>query len=76
MQIKEINNFGEKENYPFQMRLTKSQKERLQLLAEQNGFKTISAFVKFQIFNPSLEMKVNQILSILKEQGGENGKTE
>ena len=63
---------GEKENHRLLVRLTKTQKERLRALTEASGFKTLSDYVRITLLNPSLEMKLNQILEIL--QNNENGK--
>jgi len=50
-----------------QVRLTKTQGERLKILAEGAGFNTVSSYVRFMLFNPTFEMKLNRILEILKE---------
>jgi predicted DNA-binding protein len=49
------------------VRLTKEQKERLIALAKGSGFNTISSYVRFMIFNPSFDMKLNRILEIVKD---------
>jgi hypothetical protein len=59
--------FGEKENYNFHMRLTKTQYIRLKNLAEMSGHKTISGYVRTNLLNPSIEMKINQILTLLQK---------
>lgn len=72
--MKQINEFkgnGEKGNHLLQIRLTCTQKKRLQMLAEVSGFTTVSAFVRSQCLNPSIDMKVNEILQLLKKKGGE-----
>ena len=58
---------GEKENYNFHMRLTKSQYMRLKNLAEMEGHKTISGYVRTNLLNPSMEIKINQILDLLQK---------
>ena len=50
-----------------QIRLTKDQKERLRALAKGVGFSTISGYVRFMLFNPSFDMKLNRILEIIKD---------
>jgi len=56
-----------KMNWDFHLRLTKEQKERLVAIAKSSGFNTISSYVRFMILNPSLDMKLNRILEIVKE---------
>jgi len=75
MQLQTIENkpCGEKSNYPIQIRLSKTQKERLEFLAEQHGYKTISQYIRAQCLTPSIEGKLNQILTLLKN-GGESSK--
>ncbi|MBU0894562.1 MAG: hypothetical protein KKF48_02910 [Nanoarchaeota archaeon] len=53
--------------HTMQVRLTKTQGERLKILAEGAGFNTVSSYVRFMLFNPTFEMKLNRILEILKE---------
>jgi len=50
-----------------QVRLTKNQRERLEILADGAGFNTVSSYVRFMLFNPSLDMKLDKILEILKK---------
>jgi len=49
------------------IKLAREQKERLIALAKGSGFNTISSYVRFMIFNPSFDMKLNRILEIVKE---------
>jgi len=49
------------------MRLTKNQKIRLIAMADAAGFKTISNYVRFILFNPTFDLKLNRILEIVKE---------
>jgi len=49
------------------IKLTGEQKERLVALANGSGFNTISSYVRFMIFNPSFDIKLNRILEILEE---------
>jgi predicted DNA-binding protein len=53
--------------FTIQIRLTKNQKERLKILTDGAGFKTISSYVRFMLFNPTFDMKLNKILEILEE---------
>jgi len=67
--MQEQNNFrqpGEKENEVLLVRLTKTQKIRLKALAEASGFKCVSNYVRIQLLNPSIENKLNQILSLIE----------
>ena len=58
---------GEKENEMLLVKLTKTQKQRIKMLTDASGFKSISDFVRFTLLNPSFEMKLNEILRIVKE---------
>ena len=49
------------------IKMTGEQKERLVALAKGSGFNTISSYVRFMIFNPSFDMKLNRILEIVKD---------
>lgn len=59
---------GEKGNYNLLVRITATQHNRIKALAEASGYKTISQFVRSQLLNPSIELKVNQILALLQEK--------
>ena len=37
--------------FSIQIRLTKNQKERLKILADSAGFKTLSGYIQYIIFN-------------------------
>ncbi len=67
MRIKNFTQYGERANYPFQMRLTKNQKIRLIAMADTSGFKTVTGYVRFILFNPTFDLKLNRILEIVKE---------
>jgi len=54
---------GEKENEMLLVKLTKTQKQRIRMLAEASGYKSISDYVRFMLLNPSLEEKFNQIMN-------------
>lgn len=43
-----------------QVRLTKIQIERLKILAEGAEFNTVSSYVRFMLFNPTFNMKLNK----------------
>ncbi|MBI2629950.1 hypothetical protein HYW76_02520 [Candidatus Pacearchaeota archaeon] len=60
--------------YLQQTKLSKSQYERLRMLAEQFGFTTVSAYIRFMTLNPALQATVNDIkrkvdLLFLKQGG-------
>jgi Arc/MetJ-type ribon-helix-helix transcriptional regulator len=57
---------GEKENEMLLVKLTKTQKQRIKMLTEASGYKSISDFVRFTLLNPSFEEKLNLILQSLK----------
>jgi len=46
-----------------QLKVSKTDWERMKLRAKTHGFSTLSAFLKFCALNPSLEEKVNKILT-------------
>jgi hypothetical protein len=54
--------FGEKTNHRLLVVLTKSQKDRIRMLAEASGYKTISNFVRVMLLNPSFHEKFNFII--------------
>ena len=58
---------GEKENEMLLVKLTKTQKQRIKMLTDASGFKSISDFVRFTLLNPSFEEKLNLILQSLKK---------
>tara|TARA_Y100000034_G_scaffold106313_1_gene134919 strand:+ start:137 stop:355 length:219 start_codon:yes stop_codon:yes gene_type:complete len=66
MKIEDMNKYGERQNYSLYVRLTKTQKETLKLFAESSGFNTVSSYVRFTLFNPTFEMKLNRIIELLK----------
>lgn len=57
---------GKKKNYFFQIRLDIAQKERLEALATASGFKSVSDYVRTNLLNPSIEMKLNKIMTLLE----------
>jgi hypothetical protein len=65
----------EKELREVRCRLTKTQRQRLEFLAEQAGFATLSEYIRSKIFEaPTVEIKLNKILEIIgNEQDGKNG---
>ena len=67
---------GEKENQVLMLRVTKTQKARLKMLAEGSGFKSMSDYVRIQLLNPSIEAKLNRILELIdkNKSGDKNGK--
>ena len=64
----QTNNNGIKKNHLLQIRVDIQQKERLEALASASGFKTISDYVRVNLLNPSLEMKLNKILEMLNKK--------
>ena len=67
MRIEDMNKYGERGNYTLNVKLTKTQKARLRSLAESSGFNTVSSYVRFMLFNPTFEMKLNRIIEIVKD---------
>lgn len=67
MRINNFTQYGERANHHFHLKLTKQQKERLIALTEAAGFATMSEYLRFMLFNPSIDMKLNRILEIVKD---------
>lgn len=67
MRINNFTQYGKRANYDFHLRLTREQKERLIALTKGSGFNTMAEYLRFMIFNPSFDMKLNRILEIVKE---------
>ena len=67
MEKSDFRMYGEKENHRLLVRLTKTQKQRIKFLAEAEGYKTMSNFVRIHLLNPSFDEKLNQIIVLLKE---------
>ena len=67
MRINNFTQYGERANYDFHLRLTKQQKERLVALSEAQGFATMSEYLRFMLFNPSIDEKLNRILEVVKD---------
>ena len=67
MRINDFTQYGERANHHLQVKLTKNQKIRLRVNAESAGFNTVSSYVRFTLFNPTFDMKLNRILEIVKE---------
>jgi hypothetical protein len=61
---------GHKKNHLLQIRLDIQQKERLEALATASGFKSVSDYVRVNLLNPSIETKLNSILSLLQKNKG------
>ena len=57
---------NEKKKSDLHIRLTKDQKERLVALARGSGFNSYSDYVRFILFNPTFDLKLNRILEIVK----------
>ncbi len=57
---------NEKKKSDLHIRLKKEQKERLVALARGAGFNSYSDYVRFILFNPTFDLKLNRILEIVK----------
>jgi len=68
---------GFKKNHLLQIRLDVEQKKRLEALAIASGFKSVSDYVRVNLLNPSIEMKLNRIMDMLEtnKSGDKNGKS-
>jgi predicted DNA-binding protein len=68
---------GHKKNHLLQIRLDIEQKKRLEALATASGFKSVSDYVRVNLLNPSVEMKLNSIIDLLQKNksGEKNGKS-
>lgn len=58
---------GEKNTHHLLVRLSPTQHKRLKALAESSGYKNVSDYVRIQLLNPSLEIKLNNILELLQK---------
>jgi len=58
---------GLKKNHLLQIRVDLEQKKRLEARASASGYKSVSDFVRANLLNPSIEMKLNEILRILEK---------
>lgn len=67
MRINDFTQYGEKANHHFHLKLTKDQKEQLVALSRAAGFNQLSSYLRFMLLNPSLDMKLNRILEIVKD---------
>ena len=63
----EIKN-GERGNHLMQIRLTKSQHERLKALAIASGYNNLSSYVRANMLSPSIQLKLNKILEMLQKK--------
>lgn len=52
MQINNFKKVGEKNSQTILVRVSKSQKQRLQILAESSGYKSLSDYVRVNLLNP------------------------
>ena len=71
---KPVKQNGEKANYDFHLRLSKSEKERLIMLTSSAGYSTMSQFLKDQLFRPDIHFKLDLILKSLKNKSGGKSK--
>jgi len=71
--MEKINDFrqmGEKENHRLLVRLTKTQKQRIKMLADASGYKSVSDFVRFTLLNPTFEQKFNELIQYSQVTSG------
>jgi hypothetical protein len=73
----EFQSNGHKKNHLLQIRLDVEQKKRLEALAIASGFKSVSDYVRVNLLNPSIEMKLNSIINLLQKNksGEKSGKS-
>ena len=69
LRSKPIKENGERSNYDFHLRLSKTEKERLIMLTKSANYSTMSQFLKDQLFRPDIHYKLDLILGILKDLG-------
>jgi len=74
LRVSPVKQNGEKANYDFHLRLSKSEKERLIMLTSSAGYSTMSQFLKDQLFRPDIHFKLDLILKSLKNKSGGNSK--
>ena len=67
MRVNNFTQYGERANHHYHLRLTKQQKQRLVALTKASGFNTMAEYLRFMVFQPSLDMKFNRILEVVKE---------
>jgi hypothetical protein len=69
----------EKANHEVHVMLTRTEKERLRMLAKASGYNTLTRYIKDQIFRPDihhkLDMIINNLLGIKKEGKKEDGRS-
>ena len=67
-QLNEFKEKGQRENYLIQFKLTKSQRERLIMLSEMEGHKTLSSYLRSRIFSDlSQQAKLDKILLLVQD---------
>lgn len=62
----------EKANHEIHVMLTRTEKERLKMLAKASGYNAMSKYIKDQIFQPDVRHKLDLIIKLLLED--KNGK--
>jgi len=67
LKSKPVKEAGERANWDFHLRLSKTEKERLLMLARSAGYATMSQFLKDQIFKEDIHFKLDKITKILME---------
>jgi len=69
-QKNDFRQMGEKENHRLLVRLTKTQKQRIKMLADASGYKSVSDFVRFTLLNPTFEQKFNELIQYSQVTSG------
>jgi len=69
-QKSDFRQIGEKENHRLLVRLTKTQKQRIKMLADASGYKSVSDFVRFTLLNPTFEQKFNELIQYSRLTSG------
>jgi len=64
---KPVKEKGERSNWDFHFRLSNKEKQRLEMLTKANNYPTIASFIKGQIFQPDLHVKIDFVISKLKK---------
>lgn len=57
----------EKANHEVHVMLTRTEKERLRMLAKASGYNTVSKFIKDQVFRPEVRHMLEYITKLLLE---------
>jgi len=68
LKSKPVKEKGEKANHDFHLRLSRTEKERLIMMTNSEGYATMSQWLKDQIFRPDINYKLDLILKFLKNK--------